>query len=362
MDGIPSGERSMRHLPASAKLAILVVVLSIPAAASLALPSPWLLGLQLTLVLLALIGAVAGYRLGQGSGDLDAALEARLVAACRAGDCDEAAQCLAQAPADGALAAVRGLLTDVQVKRKSAEEVLADVQTQLQALLAQQSVGLAAMEQEEIFRTLDDELARLRAAIEGGIAHAVKAGEVARESGAHVDHALAATQEVGRGAVALSEQSQAMKIVFDELTEQARQIGSIVGSIQDVAKRTNLLALNAAIEAARAGEAGRGFAVVADEVRELSDQANASSLQIARITQALFAKSSEAAEGISVSLASIEEVMNASGSVASSIDQVKAGAAIRAEVVKKASEQFRIQLEHCGNLHQQVETALQRVA
>ncbi len=71
------------------------------------------------------------------------------------------------------------------------------------------------------------------------------------------------------------------------LSDQAREVGGILGVISDIADQTNLLALNAAIEAARAGESGRGFAVVADEVRKLAEKTMAATKEVEHTVTAI---------------------------------------------------------------------------
>ena len=107
---------------------------------------------------------------------------------------------------------------------------------------------------EETAAALDEITATVRKTAEG----ARQAREVAARTRGDAEHSGA----VVRQAVA----------AMGEIEASSRQVGQIIGVIDEIAFQTNLLALNAGVEAARAGEAGRGFAVVASEVRALAQR------------------------------------------------------------------------------------------
>jgi methyl-accepting chemotaxis protein len=76
-----------------------------------------------------------------------------------------------------------------------------------------------------------------------------------------------------------------LSTMIGSIGSASKDIGKIVGIIEDIADQTNLLALNAAIEAAHAGDAGRGFAVVAEEVKRLAERSVSSTREIVQVVE-----------------------------------------------------------------------------
>jgi methyl-accepting chemotaxis protein len=109
----------------------------------------------------------------------------------------------------------------------------------------------------------------------------------------------------------------------------SKQIGNIIGVIDEIAFQTNLLALNAGVEAARAGDAGRGFAVVATEVRALAQR----SADAAKEIKALISASGQQVEaGVKL----VSETGNALGRIVTQVTQLNG---LVVELAASAKEQ-----------------------
>ncbi len=144
-----------------------------------------------------------------------------------------------------------------------------------------EGLALQAIATEEVSAAVTDIAARVRSArhaVSSVVEVSERGSELGRDGRQNVEEVIASMASIS----ASMDRSAAS---VEELTRFSRDVVDIVGLIRSIADQTHLLALNATIEAARAGEAGRGFAVVADEVKALSDQATASTNDVARIVE-----------------------------------------------------------------------------
>lgn len=142
------------------------------------------------------------------------------------------------------------------------------------------------------------------------------------------------------------------------LIDPSRQVTAILGTIGDIAARTDLLALNASIESIRAGEHGRGFAVVADEVRKLAEQASDATREISSLVDSMQLVTQESIQCIMREREHVDAEVNRTVAAEKSLEQINEICGNDAKYIRQITEASTQQLK----LAQDVVLAVEQIS
>ena len=177
-----------------------------------------------------------------------------------------------------------------EVVTQSAAQLLSETQ-EITAAIEEIEKGVVqqAEDSEDCLRQMDDLSDKINVVSESSD----KIAAITEETTGIVNTGITSIEELKENANSTVEITHQ---VIDEilgLQKSSKEIGKIIGAINEIADQTNLLSLNASIEAARAGDAGRGFAVVAAEIRKLAEQSVGSANEIRKIVENINGKTND---------------------------------------------------------------------
>ncbi|GLR66650.1 methyl-accepting chemotaxis protein [Acidocella aquatica] len=142
-----------------------------------------------------------------------------------------------------------------------------------------------------------------------------------------------------RGETALSGTVVAQAVeAMSGIDASSRQIGNIIGVIDEIAFQTNLLALNAGVEAARAGDAGRGFAVVATEVRALAQRSAGAAKEIKALIQTSETQVREGVDRVAKTGEVLVRLAAQVGEIAQAVNAISASASEQAAALAQVND------------------------
>lgn len=223
------------------------------------------------------------------------------------------------------------------------EAIVSNISTAADEVLAQaEEIRNGADHQRERIATTATAMEQMNATVLEVAQNASETASQAMQDKENAQNGSHVVEQSVQAMDSIQQQALQLKDSMNLLGDKAKEIGSVMNVIEDIADQTNLLALNAAIEAARAGDAGRGFAVVADEVRKLAEKTMGATKEVGdsigsiqTVAQGNLQRMDETMESIT----SASSLSNELGEVFSSIAQGVETSAARIQSIATATEE-----------------------
>ena len=147
-----------------------------------------------------------------------------------------------------------------------------------------------------------------------------------RKTAEGANHAQGVVATARSNAAESADVVQRATAAMGQIEDSSKQIGQIIGVIDEIAFQTNLLALNAGVEAARAGEAGRGFAVVASEVRALAQRSAEAAKEIKSLITASSAQVGQGVELVAQTGKALQRIATQVAEINGAVSEIAASA------------------------------------
>ncbi len=197
-----------------------------------------------------------------------------------------------------------------------------------------QTLAQGATEQASAVTEISTTIADISAGARETSVAAAEVGKITNQAGAQLGISIESVEE--------------LSVSMNRISEDSKQISTIIATIENIAFQINILSLNAAVEAARAGAAGKGFAVVAEEISSLASKSD----EAAKATKELIESSAATiVEGGKV-MNRVSEALGRTGELASNVT-------VKMEQVVDAVEKQTVAMEQVSTGVEQISAVVE---